>query len=101
MDLLFEAQGIHRRWHTPNEIQLSTLLSIKTGGCPEDCGYCSLSAFANSGLKASKLLEVQRVIETSITTGGLGAAWKALGRGQQTFQQLDGLQPVSLAIPLA
>ena len=52
LDLLFEAQQVHRRWHAPNQVQLSTLLSIKTGGCPEDCGYCSQSAHARTGLKA-------------------------------------------------
>ena len=52
LDLLYEAQGVHRRFHAANEVQLSTLLSIKTGGCPEDCGYCSQSAHAKTGLKA-------------------------------------------------
>ncbi|MGE5721676.1 MAG: biotin synthase, partial [Sphingomonadales bacterium] len=46
LDLMFEAQQVHRRWHPANEVQLSTLLSIKTGGCAENCGYCSQSAFA-------------------------------------------------------
>jgi biotin synthase len=49
LDLLHEAQTVHRRHHAPNEVQLSTLLSIKTGGCPEDCGYCSQSAHAKTG----------------------------------------------------
>ncbi|MGQ0590280.1 MAG: biotin synthase BioB, partial [Sphingosinicella sp.] len=56
LDLLWQAQQIHRRHHAPNEVQLSTLLSIKTGGCPEDCGYCSQSAHAKTGLKAEKLM---------------------------------------------
>ena len=51
-DLLFEAQSVHRKTFSPNEVQISTLLSIKTGGCPEDCGYCSQSAYHKSGLKA-------------------------------------------------
>src|SRR3546814_19641913 len=54
-DLMFEAQSIHRANFPRNEVQLSTLLSIKTGGCPEDCGYCSQSTEAESGLKATKL----------------------------------------------
>lgn len=55
-DLLFRAQTTHRENFDPNRVQLSRLLSIKTGGCPEDCGYCSQSAHYQSGLKASKLM---------------------------------------------
>jgi biotin synthase len=83
LDLLFEAQQIHRQWHRPNEIQLSTLLSIKTGGCPEDCGYCSQSAFATSGVKAAKLLNRDEVIKAAseakaagATRFCMGAAWR-------------------------
>src|SRR3954468_16749994 len=61
-DLLFQAQTVHRQYFDPNKVQLSRLLSIKTGGCPEDCGYCSQSTHHNSGLKASKLMEVERVL---------------------------------------
>ena len=59
-DLIFEAQLVHRRWFKANEVQMSTLLSIKTGGCPEDCGYCAQSAKFETGLKASKLIEVEK-----------------------------------------
>jgi biotin synthase len=83
LDLIFEAQQLHRRFHAPNEVQLSTLLSIKTGGCPEDCGYCSQSAFAKSGLKAEKLLDVDAVLaaaaEAKANGSGrfcMGAAWR-------------------------
>ena len=83
LDLLFEAQQVHRSWHPRNEIQLSTLLSIKTGGCPEDCGYCSQSAFAKSGLKATKLMDSEAVIAAAAAAkaGGsgrfcMGAAWR-------------------------
>ncbi|MEQ1670810.1 MAG: biotin synthase, partial [Hyphomicrobium sp.] len=62
MDLLFRAQTVHRQNFDANAVQMSRLLSIKTGGCAEDCGYCSQSAHHESGLKASKLMEVQRVI---------------------------------------
>jgi biotin synthase len=82
-DLLFEAQTVHRRWHAANEVQLSTLLSIKTGGCPEDCGYCSQSAFAKSGLKAEKLMDADAVLaaaaEAKANGSGrfcMGAAWR-------------------------
>src|SRR3546814_20783650 len=64
-DLLFEAQKIHRANHPRNEVQLSTLLSIKTGGCPEDCGYCNQSASADSGLTAEKLMDVVEVLASA------------------------------------
>ncbi|RWL95905.1 biotin synthase BioB, partial [Mesorhizobium sp.] len=82
-DLLFRAQTIHRQNFDPNRVQLSRLLSIKTGGCPEDCGYCSQSSHHQSGLKASKLMEVQRVIaearkarDAGATRYCMGAAWR-------------------------
>src|SRR5260221_7122178 len=59
-DLLFQAQTVHRKYFDPNKVQLSRLLSIKTGGCPEDCGYCSQSTHHDSGLKASKLIAGER-----------------------------------------
>ncbi len=61
-DLIFKAQSIHRRFFDPNTVQRSRLLSIKTGGCAEDCGYCSQSAHHASGLKASKLMQVEKVL---------------------------------------
>jgi biotin synthase len=83
LDLLFEAQEIHRAYHPANEVQLSTLLSIKTGGCPEDCGYCSQSAHAATGLKADKLMDVDTVLasaaEAKANGSGrfcMGAAWR-------------------------
>ena len=82
-DLLFQAQMAHRANFDPNRVQLSRLLNIKTGGCPEDCGYCSQSAHHDSGLKASKLMEVARVIEEAekardagATRYCMGAAWR-------------------------
>lgn len=83
-DLLFEAQTIHRRHFKANEVQVSTLLSIKTGGCPEDCGYCSQSAYHKSGVKAEKLMDVCAVLaeakkakEAGATRFCMGAAWRA------------------------
>jgi biotin synthase len=83
-DLLFRAQSVHRAHFDPNRVQMSRLLSIKTGGCPEDCGYCSQSAHHESGLKASKLMEVQRVLdearkakEAGATRYCMGAAWRS------------------------
>jgi biotin synthase len=82
-DLLFRAQTVHRQNFDPNRVQLSRLLSIKTGGCPEDCAYCSQSAKYESGLSASKLMEVERVIaeakkarDAGATRYCMGAAWR-------------------------
>jgi biotin synthase len=82
-DLLFQAQTVHRRHFDPNKVQLSRLLSIKTGGCPEDCGYCSQSSHHESGLKASRLMEVERVVaearkarDAGATRYCMGAAWR-------------------------
>ncbi|MGN6447733.1 MAG: biotin synthase BioB [Brucella intermedia] len=82
-DLLFEAQSVHRANFDPNRVQLSKLLNIKTGGCPEDCGYCSQSAHHASGLKASKLVNLDTVLEearkakaSGATRYCMGAAWR-------------------------
>lgn len=83
-DLVFDAQTVHRKFFDPNEVQMCQLLSIKTGGCPEDCGYCSQSAFAESGLEAGKLMEVETVLgaarkakEGGATRYCMGAAWRS------------------------
>ncbi len=84
MDLLFRTQSVHRTSFDPNKVQMSRLLSIKTGGCAEDCGYCSQSAHHKTGLKASKLMEVERVITEAkkakaagATRYCMGAAWRS------------------------
>ncbi|HET9509707.1 MAG TPA: biotin synthase BioB [Sphingomonas sp.] len=81
--LVFQAAEVHRAHHTADEVQLSTLLSIKTGGCPEDCGYCSQSVHAETGLKATKLMDVQAVLQAAAqakdqgsTRFCMGAAWR-------------------------
>ena len=83
MDLLLKAQAVHRENFAPNKVQLSQLISIKTGGCAEDCGYCNQSAHFDTGLKASKLMDVEKVIADakSAKAGGasrfcMGAAWR-------------------------
>ncbi|WP_298166232.1 biotin synthase BioB [Novosphingobium sp.] len=82
-ELLFRAAEVHRRHHRPDEVQLCTLLSIKTGGCPEDCGYCSQSVKADSGVEATKLMEVQAVLQSAAQARDagskrfcMGAAWR-------------------------
>jgi len=83
-ELMFQAQTVHRMYFDPREVQVSTLLSIKTGGCPEDCGYCSQSASNPTGLKASKLMEVEKVLTEAraakaagATRFCMGAAWRS------------------------
>lgn len=83
-DLLFEAQTTHRRHFDPNQVQMSTLLSIKTGGCPEDCAYCPQSAEYDTGVKATKLMAVDAVLaearrakEAGATRYCMGAAWRS------------------------
>ncbi len=83
-DLLFRAHTVHRRHFDPNRIQKSQLLNIKTGGCPEDCGYCSQSARHATGLAATKLMEVEEVVaaarkarEAGAHRYCMGAAWRS------------------------
>ncbi len=82
-DLIFKAQTAHRQNFDPNEVQMSTLLSIKTGGCAENCGYCSQSSHFETGLKASKLMALEEVktAASRAKAGGatrfcMGAAWR-------------------------
>jgi biotin synthase len=83
-ELMFKAQQVHREHFDPNEIQLSTLLSIKTGGCPEDCGYCPQAARYDTGVEAGKLMDTEAVLdaarrarEAGATRFCMGAAWRA------------------------
>jgi biotin synthase len=82
-DLLFRAHCVHREHFDPNRVQLSRLLNIKTGGCPEDCGYCSQSSHHATGLPASKLIDADSVVaearkaqEAGATRYCMGAAWR-------------------------
>ena len=84
MELLYRAQHTHREHFDPNAIQLSSLLSIKTGGCPEDCAYCPQSAHYDTGLAADKLISVEDVVQAAraAQAGGaqrfcMGAAWRS------------------------
>ncbi|ABU77817.1 biotin synthase [Cronobacter sakazakii] len=83
LDLLFEAQQVHRQHFDPRQVQVSTLLSIKTGACPEDCKYCPQSARYKTGLEAERLMEVEQVLDSArkakaagSTRFCMGAAWK-------------------------
>ena len=88
-DLIFQAQTVHRKWFDPNEVQKSTLLSIKTGGCPEDCGYCNQSAKFDTGLSASKLMEVQKVLEGARRAKEAGASRYCMGAAWRNPKDRD------------
>jgi len=82
-ELVFRAAEVHRAHHAAGEVQLATLLSIKTGGCPEDCGYCSQSVKADSGVEATKLMDVREVLQSAARAKDagsqrfcMGAAWR-------------------------
>src|SRR6202007_2492653 len=84
MDLLFAAQKVHREHFDPNTVQLSTLLSIKTGGCPEDCAYCPQSSSFDTGVEAGKLMPLAEVVQAAqaakaqgATRFCMGAAWRS------------------------
>jgi biotin synthase len=96
LDLLFEAQAVHRRYHPANTVQLSQLLSIKTGGCPEDCGYCpQAQKFAgDTGLKASKLMDVDAVLAAARSARDAGATRFCMGAAWTRPKDKD-LEPIA------
>jgi biotin synthase len=101
-ELMFRAQLVHRELHRPTEVQLCTLLSIKTGGCSEDCGYCPQSAHFETGLPAGELLPVSEVMSAAkrakdegATRFCMGAAWRSARSGQAFEQVLEMVKGVS------
>ncbi|MFQ5928410.1 MAG: biotin synthase BioB [Acidobacteriota bacterium] len=95
-DLIFRAQQVHRRYHDPRKVQLCTLLSIKTGGCPEDCAYCPQSAHYIAPVVAQGLLDVEQVLtaarqarDSGSTRFCMGAAWREAPDGRQFGQVLE------------
>ena len=88
-DLLFRAQSVHRAHFDANQVQTSTLLSIKTGGCPEDCGYCSQSAKNETGLKASKLMDVEAVLADARAAKAAGASRFCMGAAWRSPKHKD------------
>ncbi len=94
-DLLFKAHSIHREAFDPNKVQVSSLLNIKTGACPEDCSYCSQSSKYDTGLEREKLIEVEEVLKQAqnaknkgATRFCMGAAWR-----NPTDKSLDKVIP--------
>nr|ACZ34281.1 biotin synthase [Heterodera glycines] len=82
-ELIFRAQNVHQQHHNPSQVQISTLLSIKTGACPENCSYCPQSGYHKTGLKKEPLMEVEQVLEAAkrakasgATRFCMGAAWR-------------------------
>jgi biotin synthase len=89
MDLLFEAQQIHRRYQVPNTVQISTLLSIKTGACPEDCAYCPQSVRFDTGLPAQELLEIEAVTAQARAALSAGATRFCMGAAYRSPKPKD------------
>ncbi|KAA0446023.1 MAG: biotin synthase BioB, partial [Candidatus Thioglobus sp.] len=95
-DLLFQAHTVHREYFEPNSVQVSSLLNIKTGACPEDCSYCSQSSKYDTGLEREKLMEIEQVLEQAkaaqdqgATRFCMGAAWR-----NPTDKSLDKVIPM-------
>ena len=96
-ELLFQAQAVHRRYHDPSSVQRCTLLSIKTGGCPEDCGYCPQSAHYDTGVAREGLLDRERVQRAALAARAqgstrfcMGAAWREVRDGA-AFDRVLGM----------
>ena len=89
MDLLFRAQQVHRAWHAPNRVQMSTLLSIKTGGCPEDCGYCPQSVHYDTGVAREETLPVATVVEAARRAKEAGATRFCMGAAFRSPKKKD------------
>src|SRR5215470_7178011 len=88
-DLIFHAQRIHRLHFDPREVQISTLLSIKTGGCPEDCAYCPQSAHYHAGVKAEKLMDAGAVIAEALAAKRAGASRFCMGAAWRNPKDRD------------
>ncbi len=102
MELLYEAATIHREFHNPNHVQVSTLLSIKTGGCPEDCGYCPQAARYHTDIEGNDLMSVQHVKAQALRAKAsgssrvcMGAAWRNVKDGEEFDQVLEMVRTIN------
>ena len=102
LELVREAGEVHRQFHDPDEIQVNQLLSIKTGACPEDCGYCSQSAHHSTGVKPEPLMDVDEVVRTAkraqragVTRFCMGAAWREVKDNAQFDRVVDIVSQVN------
>ncbi|MDC6385170.1 biotin synthase BioB [Flagellimonas taeanensis] len=102
MELLYEAATIHRQYHDPNTVQVSTLLSIKTGGCPEDCGYCPQAARYHTNVEGNDLMTVHQVKAQALRAKAsgssrvcMGAAWRNVKDGPEFDQVLEMVRTIN------
>ncbi|SDH05204.1 biotin synthase BioB [Psychroflexus sediminis] len=102
MELLYEAATIHRKHHDPNKVQVSTLLSIKTGGCPEDCGYCPQAARYHTDIEGNDLMSVSQVKAQALRAKAsgssrvcMGAAWRNVKDGQEFDNVLEMVRTIN------
>lgn len=102
LELVFEAATIHRQYHNPREVQMSSLLSIKTGGCPEDCGYCPQAARYHTDVEAHKLMTVESVVEQAKNAKAngssrlcMGAAWREVRDNRDFDNVIEMVQSVN------
>src|ERR1700689_215844 len=89
LDLVFRAHQVHRQFQTPNTVQVSTLLSIKTGACPEDCAYCPQSVRYDTGLEAQELMEVEEVVRRASAARQAGATRFCMGAAYRSPKPKD------------
>jgi biotin synthase len=101
LELVFEAATMHRKYHNPREVQVSSLISIKTGGCPEDCAYCPQAARYNTKVKVHKLMEVDEVTELARNAKAngasrvcMGAAWRNVRDNKDFDKVVDMVKSV-------
>jgi biotin synthase len=96
-DLIYGAQRVHRAWHQPNTVQMSTLLSIKTGGCPEDCAYCPQSARYHTGVDSDALMPLPQVVERARAARAAGATRFCMGAAYRSPKRKD-LEKIALMV---
>jgi biotin synthase len=102
LELVFEAASVHRQFHDPREMQVSKLISIKTGACPEDCAYCAQSSRYSTGVSPERLMEKAKVVEIAarakaagVSRVCLGAAWRSVKDNDQFDRVLDMVRDVT------
>ena len=102
MELLYEAATVHRKHHDPNKVQVSTLLSIKTGGCPEDCGYCPQAARYHTDIEGNDLMSVSQVKAQALRAKAsgssrvcMGAAWRNVKDGEEFDNVLEMVRTIN------
>ena len=102
LELVFEAASIHRKFHNPREVQMSSLLSIKTGGCPEDCGYCPQAARYHTDIDTHKIMDVEQVLEQAKNAKAngssrlcMGAAWREVRDNKDFDKVVEMVQGVN------